>query len=212
MTSKEEVKKYERKIEELHSEVEHEAQELGRLRELTESGRAEANCMRSERDLLRIQTAKLSAELSRLRAEIEKERRTKKRGFVEYDSATKKAKTALGVLRQKKAQANEALTQKLKLSKDLLSLKSKCTSASATHKAILNSITQSQRVLLKEQQKSKGILAQAQKALKSAQEKEAQIDEGLQSLKKEKAKVLFYLRRINRWNKSKGLKPIEITL
>ena len=101
---------------------------------------------------------------------------------------------------------------KLKLSKDLVSLKKKCDSASARHKAILNSITESRHALLKEQKKSKGIVAQAEKILQDAQEKEAQINQGAQSLKKEKAKVLFYLRRINRWNKSKGLKEIEITL
>jgi predicted nucleic acid-binding Zn-ribbon protein len=212
MNQKEEIKKYERKIDELHSQVESEAQELGRLQESNESERADANRLRSERSALQTEVAGLTTELSKLRADIEKEKQTKKRGFVEYDSATKKAKATLDVLQLKTSQANQALKQKLKLSKDLVSINKKCDSASARHKAILNSITQSQHTLLKEQQKSKGIVAQAEKVLKGAREKEAQINQGAQSLKKERAKVLFYLRRINRWNKSKGLKEIEITL
>lgn len=211
MNQKEEVQRYERKIAELHSQVEAEAQELGRLKESNERERADATRLRQEREALQTQITESSAELSKIRADIEKERRTKKRGFVEYDSATKKAKASLAVLRLKIAQADQALRQKLKLSRDLVSLKNKCDSASAKHKAILNSITQARHLFLKERQKSKGIVAQAEKILKSTKEKEAQINQSAQSLKKEKAKTLFYLRRINRWNKSKGLKEIEIS-
>lgn len=212
MNRKEETQKYERKIVELHSQVEREAQELGRLKESSERERADSNRLRLEKDVVQTEVAKLSGQLLKIRSDIENAKRTKKRGFVEYDSAVRKAKANLEVLRIKTSQANDGLKEKLKLSKDLVSLNKKCDSASARHKAILNSTTDAQRTLLKEQDKARGIVAQAEKVLKAAQEREAEINQGAQSLRKREARVLFYLRRINRWNKSKGLKEIEITL
>lgn len=212
MNQKEEIKKYERKIEELHAQVESEAKELGKLKEANESQRANNNLLRLEKDSLFSLIQDYRAEFSKLSSRIEEAKRAKKRGFVEYDSAVKKAKTTLAVIQSKIAQTNVALKQKLKLTNDLAPLAAKRDSAAKKLKSLQDSIAEAQRTLSKEQKKSKGIVAQATKILKEGQEKEAQVNQSAKALRAGQKKILFYLRRINKWNKSKGLKEIEINL
>lgn len=212
MTKREEEQKHQRKIEELHAQVEHEARELSQLESSKQQAIQERDNARKEKGTLEVQIAGLNAKIENLNSQVSAKQSGQEKRIASQNVKRGKIEKNIKVLESKLSQLTKHIQKKKAFVKDLAALERKHSKALTSYKNILADSESAKADLVKARKQAKQIIELSAKILSRAKEREADCQASENAISKARKKVIFHANRINEWNKSKGLKEIEINL
>lgn len=212
MNRQEEIKKYEHKIGELHSRVEQEARELSKIESLKQQALQDRERAKKEKESLGEEISALKIELERmneaLHAKYEQEELFTSRQGVRRNKLLKD----IEVLKGKLSQASSQVQKRKALVKDLSRLEKKQAKTLALYKKTFSSLELARKEHTAIQKQAKKTALASARILIRTEKKEAEYQARENAIGNARKKVLFYTKRINEWNKSRNLKPLDIQL
>lgn len=212
MTQREEEQRYKRKIEDLHAQIEQAAKELSQAQISKQDAIRDRDSALKEKEVLQSQVSTIKDEIEKLEAKADARRVQHDGDIASRNIKCKKLERDIRTLQAAKVKLTSDIQKKKLLVKDLASLEKNHTKALASHKKLLADSHGAQIELAKARKRAKQVLDLSEKILSQAKEQQAKAHATQDALSTARKKVLFYANRINNWNKSKNLKPIDIHL
>ena len=210
--NREEEQKYQRKIEDLHTQVEKAAQELSEIESTKQQAIQDCEKARKEKESLETQISALKAEIETLNNQVSAKQAAQEKRIASQNIKRSKIEKNIKSLQSKLSRITDDIQKKKVFVKDLSALEKKHSKAFTSYKKLLSDSEKAKNDLVKARKQTKQVLDLSAKIFQRAKQREAEAQAKQDAVGEARKTLLFYVQRINKWNLSRNLKPIEIQL